>query len=131
MSSTDATGPPSSYRTQEDELRTKEAEAEDFNKSEELDFLEIFQTIPKKSSQKLFQQAKEIIDTFNSMMSASRIQPYEKQEELMSGIKKILIEQINVIYARRIYVLKINPNTAQCGERIYDTRQAYSKNSEN
>ena len=117
MSSTDATDPPS-YRTQEDELRTKEAEAEDFNKSEELDFLEIFQAIPKKSSQKLFQQAKEIINTFNSMMSASRIQPYERQEELMSGIKKILIEQINVIDARRRYVLKINPNTAQRGERI-------------
>ena len=110
-SSTDANGPQSSP-TQEDEFRTKEAEAEDFNKSEETAFLEIFQTIPKKSGQKLFQQARGIVDTFNSMMSVSRIQPYEKQEELMSGLKKMLIEQTNVIDAHRTYVIKINPNTA-------------------
>jgi hypothetical protein len=116
-SSTDATGSPS-YLTQEDELRTREAEAEDFNKSQESAFLEIFQTIPKKSSQKLFQQAKAIIDTFNSLMSVSRIQPYEKQEELMSGIKKMLIEQINVIDVYRIYTLKLNPKTAHHEEKI-------------
>ena len=115
-SSTDATGSPS-YPTQEDELRTKEAEAENFNKSQESAFLEIFQTIPKKSSQKLFQQAKEIIDTFNSLLSVSRIQPYEKQEELMSGIKKMVIEQINVIDAHRIYALKLNPKTAHHEEK--------------
>ena len=114
-SSTDANGP-QSYPTQEDEFRTKEAEAEDFNKSEETAFLEIFQTIPKKSSQKLFQQARGIVDTFNSMMSVSRIQPYEKQEELMSGLKKMLIEQTNVIDAHRTYVTKINPNTAHSEE---------------
>jgi hypothetical protein len=110
-SSTNSTGS-SSYPTQEDELRTREAEAEDFNKSQESAFLEILQTIPKKNSQKLFQQAKAIIDTFSSLMSVSRIQPYEKQEELMSGIKKMLIEQINVIEARRMYTLKLNPKTA-------------------
>ena len=114
-SSTDANGP-QSYPTQEDEFRTKEAEAEDFNKSEETAFLEIFQTIPKKSGQKLFQQARGIVDTFNSMMSVSRIQPYEKQEELMSGLKKMLIEQTNVIDAHRTYVIKINPNTAHSKE---------------
>ena len=116
-SSTDANGP-QSYPTQEDEFRTMEAEAEDFNKSEETAFLEIFQTIPKKSGQKLFQQARGIVDTFNSMMSVSRIQPYEKQEELMSGLKKMLIEQTNVIDAHRTYVIKINPNTAHSEERI-------------
>ena len=110
-SSTDATGSPS-YPTQEDELRTQEAEAEDFNKSQESGFLEIFQSIPKKNSQKLLQQAKAIINTFSNLMSESRIQPYEKQEELMSGIKKMLIEQINVIDARRMYALKLNPKTA-------------------
>jgi hypothetical protein len=110
-SSTNSTGSPS-YPTQEDELRTREAEAEDFNKSQESAFLEIFQTIPKKNSQKLFQKAKAIMDTFSSLMSVSRIQPYEKQEELMSGIKKMLIEQINVIDARRMYALKLNPKTA-------------------
>ena len=118
MSSSSNATDSSSYPTQEDELRTKEAEAEDFNKSQESAFLEIFQTIPKKSSQKLFQQAKAIIDTFNSLLSVSRIQPYEKQEELMSGIKKMLIEQINVIDARRIYVLKLNPKTAHHEEKI-------------
>ncbi|HZB17861.1 MAG TPA: hypothetical protein VE445_11900, partial [Nitrososphaeraceae archaeon] len=102
-SSTDANDS-QSYPTQEDELRTKEAEAEDFNKSEEAAFLEIFQTIPKKSGQKLFQQARGIIDTFNSIISVSRIQPYEKQEELMSGLRKMLIEQTNVIDAHRMYV---------------------------
>jgi hypothetical protein len=117
-SSTDATGSPS-YPTQEDELRTREAEAEDFNKSLESAFLEIFQTIPKKNSQKLSQEAKAIINTFSSLMSVSRIQPYEKQEELMSGIKKMLIEQINVIDARRMYALKLNPKTAD--------RQEYRK----
>jgi hypothetical protein len=111
-SSTDANDS-QSYPTQEDELRTKEAEAEDFNKSEEAAFLEMFQTIPKKSGQKLFQQARGIIDTFNSIISISRIQPYEKQEELMSGLKKMLIEQTNVIDAHRTYVRKINPNTAR------------------
>ena len=110
-SSTNSTGSPS-YPTQEDELRTREAEAEDFNKSQESAFLEILQTIPKKNSQKLFQKAKAIMDTFSSLMSVSRIQPYEKQEELMSGIKKMLIEQINVIEARRMYALKLNPKTA-------------------
>jgi hypothetical protein len=110
-SSTDATGSPS-YLTQEDELRTREAEAEDFNKSQESVFLEIFQTISKKNSQKLSQEAKAIINTFSSLMSVFRIQPYEKQEELMSGIKKMLIEQINVIDARRMYALKLNPKTA-------------------
>jgi hypothetical protein len=110
-SSTDATGSPS-YLTQEDELRTREAEAEDFNKSQESAFLEIFQTIPNKNSQKLSQEAKAIINTFSSLMSVFRIQPYEKQEELMSGIKKMLIEQINVIDARRMYALKLNPKTA-------------------
>ena len=114
-SSTDANGH-QSYPTPEDEFRTKEAEAEDFNKSEETAFLEIFQTIPKKSGQKLFQQARGIVDTFNSMMSVSRIQPYEKQEELMSGLKKMLIEQTNVIDAHRTYVIKINPNTAHSKE---------------
>ena len=114
-SSTDANGP-QSYPTKEDEFRTKEVEAEDFNKSEETAFLEIFQTIPKKSGQKLFQQARGIVDTFNSMMSVSRIQPYEKQEELMSGLKKMLIEQTNVIDVHRTYVIKINPNTAHSEE---------------
>jgi hypothetical protein len=115
-SSTDANGPQSSPTQEDDEFRTKEAEAEDFNKSEETAFLEIFQTIPKKSGQKLFQQARGIVDTFNSMMSVSRIQPYEKQEELMSGLKKMLIEQTNVIDAHRTYVIKINPNTAHSEE---------------
>jgi hypothetical protein len=123
-SSTNSTGS-SSYPTQEDELRTREAEAEDFNKSQESAFLEIFQTIPKKNSQKLFQQAKAIIDTFSSLMSVSRIQPYEKQEELMSGIKKMLIEQINVIEARRMYTVKLNPKTADREEY----RKIQQKNS--
>jgi hypothetical protein len=34
----------------------------------------------------------------------------------MSGLKKMLIEQINVIDAHRTYVIKINPNTAHSEE---------------
>jgi hypothetical protein len=122
MTSSEATDP-RPYSTQEDELRAKEAEAEDFEKMEETAFLESFQTIPKKSGQKLFQQARSIIDTFNIVMSVSRMQPYEKQEQLMSGIKKMLKEQINVIEARRIYTIKINPNTAHREETRQENRK--------
>jgi molecular chaperone GrpE (heat shock protein) len=108
----ESTGPPGQYLTQEDELRAKEAEAENFERAEEATFLEAFQTAPKKRSEQLFEKARNIIDNFNAVMSVSRLQPYEKQEELMSGLKKLLNEQIKVIEARRIYTIKINPKTS-------------------
>lgn len=116
-SPSESTGPPGQYLTQEDELRAKEAEAEDFERAEEATFLEAFQTTPKKRSEQLFEKARNIIDNFNAVMSVSRLQPYEKQEELMSGLKKLLKEQINVIEARRVYTIKINPKTVLRGGR--------------
>src|SRR6476661_5161713 len=99
------------YPTQEDELRAKESTAENLKKIIEDEFLEAFRRIPKEKEQKIYQQARSIVDTFNTLMSVSRIQPYEKQEKLMYGLKKLLKEQINVIEAQRIYAIKINPDT--------------------
>jgi len=45
-------------------------------------------------------------------MSESRQKPYERQEDIMAGMKKLFREQINVIEARRAYTVKINPSTA-------------------
>ncbi|HEV8405840.1 MAG TPA: hypothetical protein VGQ13_08040 [Nitrososphaera sp.] len=47
------------------------------------------------------------------MMDNARVQPYDRQEDLMAGLQKLLKEQINVIDARYTYTLKINPSTAR------------------
>lgn len=111
-----------SYPTQEDELRAKEASAEDVEAAEESRFLAIFQNVPKKNAQRLAQLAHAIVDNFNTVMNDSRQQPYERQEDLMVGMKKLLEEEIRVIEARRVYTAKINPSTAQSAEE--KTRQA-------
>lgn len=49
-------------------------------------------------------------------MDDSRQQPFERQEDLMVGIKKLFEEEIKVIEARRVYIMKINPSTAQSVE---------------
>jgi hypothetical protein len=102
-----------SYPTQEDELRAKEARAENVEAAEESKFLATFQNIPKKNAQRLTQLARAIVDNFNTVMNDSRQQPYERQEDLMAGMKKLLEEEIRVIEARRVYTTKINPSTAQ------------------
>lgn len=106
----------SSYPTQEDELRAKEAEAEDSKRAEEARFLAVFQSAPHTG--KLSELANSIINNFNSIMSASRQEPYQRQEDLMAGMKKLFEEQINVIKARRTYTIKINPSTALKDEKI-------------
>jgi hypothetical protein len=45
-------------------------------------------------------------------MEEARQEPYQRQEDIMAGMKKLLEEQINVIEARRAYTVKINPSTA-------------------
>jgi hypothetical protein len=45
-------------------------------------------------------------------MEGARQEPYQRQEDIMAGMKKLLEEQINVIEARRTYTVKINPSTA-------------------
>lgn len=105
-----------SYPTQEDDLRAKEARAENIKAAEESMFLSMFQNIPKKNSPRLSHLANTIVDNFNNLMHNSRQQPYERQEDLMVGLKKLLEEEEKVIEARRVYTLKINPSSAQSAE---------------
>ena len=101
----------SSYPTQEDELRAKEAEAEDIKRAEEVRFLSTFQGAPK-NTEKLSELANSIVDNFNTIIAKSRKEPYQRQEDLMAGMRKLFEEQVNVIEARRAYTIKINPSTA-------------------
>ncbi len=105
------------YPTQEDELRTKEAEAESVKQTEEAKFLSTFQTIPVRNVVRLSEMAEAIVKNFNRIMEKARQEPYQRQEDIMAGMKKLLEEQINVIEARRAYTIKINPSTALKEER--------------
>jgi hypothetical protein len=100
------------YPTQEDELRAREAQAETVKQTEEAKFLSTFQTIPVRNVGRLSGMAKEIVRNFNRIMEEARQEPYQRQEDIMAGMKKLLEEQINVIEARRDYTIKINPSTA-------------------
>src|SRR5512144_2718648 len=103
----------SSYPTQEDELRAKEDEAENRKRAEETRFLSIFQNTPKRNTEKLSTLANIIVNNFNSIMAESRLEPYQRQEDLMAGLRKLFEEQINVIDARCAYTIKINPSTTR------------------
>jgi len=107
----------SSYPTQEDELRAKEAEAEDLKRAEEAKFLSMFQSTPR-NAEKLSELANSIVNNFNSIMAESRQEPYQRQEDLMAGMRRLFEEQVNVIEARRAYTIKINPSTALKEEKI-------------
>jgi hypothetical protein len=100
------------YPTQEDELRTREAQAETIKQAEEAKFVSTFQTTPIRNVERLSDLAKTIVSNFNRIMEAARQEPYERQEDIMAGMKKLLEEQVNVIEARRAYTIKINPSTA-------------------
>ena len=106
----------SSYPTQEEELRAKEAQAEDAKKAEESRFLSTFQAVPKTNGERLVRLANIIVTNFNSIMSDSRQKPFQQQEDVMAGMKNLFQEQINVIEARRQYALKLNPSTAAAKE---------------
>jgi hypothetical protein len=101
-----------SYPTQEDELRAKESQAENIKQAEEAKFLATFQTIPARNIRRLSELADAIVSNFNRIMEEARQEPYQRQEDIMAGMKKLLEEQINVIEARRAYTIKINPSTA-------------------
>jgi hypothetical protein len=101
-----------SYPTQEDELRAKEDGAENLKRAEETRFLSIFQDTPKRNTEKLSALADIIVNNFNTIMTKSRLEPYQRQEDLMAGLRKLFEEQINVIDARFAYTIKINPSTA-------------------
>jgi hypothetical protein len=105
-----------SYPTQEDELRAKESGAEELKTAEESRFLSTFQSVPKKNAPRLGQLAGTIVNNFNVVMRNVRQEPYERQEQLMVGLKKLFEEQIRVIEARRVYTLKINPSSARTPE---------------
>ncbi|HKH89717.1 MAG TPA: hypothetical protein VKA33_03010 [Nitrososphaera sp.] len=100
------------YPTQEDELRTREAQADSIKQTEEAKFLSTFQTIPARNAGRLSELANSIVSNFNRIMDEARQEPYQRQEDIMAGMKKLLEEQINVIEARRSYTIKINPSSA-------------------
>jgi hypothetical protein len=100
------------YPTQEDELRTREAQADSIKQTEEAKFLSTFQTIPARNAGRLSELANSIVSNFNRVMDEARQEPYQRQEDIMAGMKKLLEEQINVIEARRSYTIKINPSSA-------------------
>jgi hypothetical protein len=102
----------SHYQTQEDELRTREAQADNSKQAEEAKFLSTFQTIPVRNAKRLSELANAIVSNFNRIMDQARQEPYQRQEDIMAGMKKLLEEQINVIEARRSYTIKINPSSA-------------------
>jgi hypothetical protein len=102
----------SHYPTQEDELRTREAQADSLKQTEEAKFLSTFQTIPVRNARRLSELANAIVSNFNRIMDQARQEPYQRQEDIMAGMKKLLEEQINVIEARRSYTIKINPSSA-------------------
>ncbi len=102
----------SHYPTQEDELRTREAEAESIKQAEEARFLATFQSIPLRNLERLSELANTLVANFNRIMEKARQEPYQRQEDVMAGLKKLLEEQINVIEARRAYTVKINPSTS-------------------
>lgn len=106
-----------SYPTQEDELRAKEAHADDLKKAEETRFLSTFQSLPKRNGERLAGLANKVVSNFNVIMAESRQKPFERQEDIMFGMKKLFQEQINVIEARRVYAVKLNPSTAMKEEK--------------
>lgn len=101
-----------SYPTQEDEMRAKEASAQNEERAEESSFLSTFQSVPQRNSERLSELARQIVDNFNSLMDETRQKPFDRQEDVMAGMKRLFREQINVIEARRAYSIKINPATA-------------------
>ncbi|GEM_PF-865491 len=101
-----------SYPTQEDELRAKEAQADELKKAEEARFLSTFQSVPKNDDGCLIRLANMIVTNFNNIMAESRREPFDRQEDIMAGMKKLFQEKINVIEARRQYAAKLNPSTA-------------------
>ncbi|MEP0824262.1 MAG: hypothetical protein HRF40_02135 [Nitrososphaera sp.] len=101
-----------SYPTQEDELRAKEAQADELKKAEEARFLSTFQNVPRNDDGRLARLASMIVTNFNDIMAESRHEPFDRQEDIMAGMKKLFQEKINVIEARRQYATKLNPSSA-------------------
>jgi len=85
-------------------------------RAEEARFLSTFQGAPK-NTEKLSELANSIVDNFNTIIAKSRQEPYQRQEDLMAGMRKLFEEQVNVIEARRAYTIKINPSTAMKEEK--------------
>src|SRR5919106_5770465 len=98
-----------SYPTQEDELRAKEAQAEGIKQAEETKFLSTFQTTPARNVGRLSELAKAIVSNFNRIMEEARQEPYQRQEDIMAGMKKMFEGQINAVGGGRAYTIKIKP----------------------
>src|SRR5919106_5201533 len=100
------------YPTQEDELRTKEAEAEGIKKAEEAKFLSTFQAIPARNVGRLSELAKAIVSNFNRIMEEARQEPYQRQEDIMAGQKKKIKEEDKGFAGGAAYKKKKKPPTA-------------------
>src|ERR671921_2329540 len=98
-----------SYPTQEDELRAKEAQAEGIKQAEEAKFLSTFQTTPARNVGRLSELAKAIVSNFNRIMEEARQEPYQRQEDIMAGIKKKIKEKNKMIEARGAFTIKKKP----------------------
>jgi hypothetical protein len=105
-----------SYPTQEDEMRAKEAAAVSLEAAEESRFLSTFHTTPKNNPGRLQELSGRVANGFNATMEKARQQPYERQEDLMIGLKKLFEEERRVVEARLAYTMKINPSTANSAE---------------
>jgi hypothetical protein len=69
-----------SYPTQEEELRAKEAHADNIEAAEASRFLSTFQKVPKRETARLAELANTITENFNTIMNNFRQEPYERQE---------------------------------------------------
>lgn len=96
-----------SYPTQEDELRAKEAQADSIARTEQSNFVASFQQIPKRNGARLEELSQKIVREFNGTMESARLEPYERQEDLMAGLKKLLQEESNVVQAKKEFAAKV------------------------
>lgn len=96
-----------SYPTQEEELRANEAEADAMARAEQSNFIATFQQIPRTSAARLEELSQALVQEFNSTMDNARLEPYDLQEDLMVGLKKLFLEEANVIQARKEFAAKI------------------------
>ena len=92
-------------------MRAKEASSQDAERSEELRFMSTFSSVPQRNKERLAELAHNIVTGFNSLMAETRQSPFERQEDVMAGMKRLLTEQVKVVESRRVYAVKLNPST--------------------
>lgn len=88
--------------------KTKEVTKE---KAEELkaQSLDVGATTDARDIQHLGEEVEKLITVFEDTMTEIRKEPYDEQERLLTGYKKLLEEQINVINARMAMAKRLKP----------------------